>query len=166
MINYYKTLNVEPDATQKAIKKAYKREASKWHPDKNHSPEATSRMQDINEAYLILGDEEARIRFDKEYKFYESSYSKNNYGYTYTEKNNNESSQNNSYAKQDYNFKDDILKDWINKAKNQAKTMTKQSLEDLFGMSHAASKAAYDATKNWILALIITVIIIIILNAI
>ena len=48
MIDYYAILNIEHNATKKEIKTAFKKEALKWHPDRNSSPEATARMQLIN----------------------------------------------------------------------------------------------------------------------
>ena len=136
MQNYYEILNIEPAASKETIKKAFRREASKWHPDKNKSPNATKRMQLINEAYLILGDEEARDRFDQEYQHYRDF-------------------KDQSYTKQDYSFNDDVLKDWIKKARSQAKEMAKQSSDDLIGISHAAFLSAYHATKFYIILLVI-----------
>ena len=49
-------LGVEPSATLGQIKKAYKRSALKWHPDKNRSEEATSAFQKIGSAYEVLND--------------------------------------------------------------------------------------------------------------
>jgi len=67
MIDYYALLNIDYTASKKDIKKAYKREAFKWHPDKNKSDEANRKMQLINEAYLILKDNDAKLRYDKEH---------------------------------------------------------------------------------------------------
>ena len=67
MLDYYAILNINPMASKKEIKEAFKREALQWHPDRNNSPDATKKMQLINEAYLILKDDEARARYDKQY---------------------------------------------------------------------------------------------------
>jgi DnaJ-class molecular chaperone len=142
MQDYYAILNIDSNASNECIKKAYRKEASKWHPDKNKSPEATQRMQLINEAYLILSDKEARDRYDQEYQHYrdfkEQSYSN---------------------SKQDYSFNDDVLNNWVNNARVQAKEMAKQSLDDLLGMTQAAFKAAYQNTKYHIMLLVILNII-------
>jgi len=61
---FYKILEINENATQEEIKKAYRRLAAKWHPDRNKSPEATKKMQKINKAYEILGNEEKRKRYD------------------------------------------------------------------------------------------------------
>jgi DnaJ domain len=60
----YKILQVDPEAEQDVIEAAYKRLASKYHPDKDPSSSATSRMQEINAAYDILKDSERRRRYD------------------------------------------------------------------------------------------------------
>ena len=151
MNDYYILLNVSPSASKGDIKKAYKREASKWHPDRNNSPEATERMQLINEAYLILSDSEARSRYDKELERYYEFKRRNNY----QQKARKHSANSNSHESDKYKFNDELLKSWINKAKLQARDLAKQSLDDLVGMSKAASKSAWDATKGYILVLVI-----------
>jgi len=134
VIDYYAILNIEPTASKKEIKEAFKKEAMKWHPDRNSSSDATERMQLINEAYLILKDDEARARYDKQY-------------YQFV---NQKSQSNNHEENQWHNYKsnDDILNDWIKKAKRQAREMVMMSIEDLVGMSKVATSAAWEKTKS------------------
>lgn len=47
--NYYETLNVEPTATDSQIKKAFRKEAIKYHPDKNKSVDAEKTFREIAE---------------------------------------------------------------------------------------------------------------------
>ena len=64
--DYYKTLEVEPVATQQEIKKSFRRLALKFHPDKNAgNPIAEAQFKEIQEAYEILSDPEQR----KEYNY-------------------------------------------------------------------------------------------------
>ncbi|EMS68530.1 Chaperone protein DnaJ 1 [Triticum urartu] len=54
--DYYKILEVDYDASEETIRSSYIRLALKWHPDKKQDEEkATSRFQDINEAYQVPG---------------------------------------------------------------------------------------------------------------
>lgn len=65
--NYYKILGVPRNADQKAIKKAYRDLALKWHPDKNadNREEAEKMFQDIGEANEVLSDKEMRAKYDR-----------------------------------------------------------------------------------------------------
>lgn len=65
-IDYYKILGVKKDASQEAIKKAYKKLARKHHPDLNpNDPDAQRRFQEINEANEVLSDPEKRKKYDQ-----------------------------------------------------------------------------------------------------
>ena len=59
------TLGVPRSANQKDIKKAYKKLAIQWHPDKNQSPEAEEKFMEIAEAYQILTDDEKRREWER-----------------------------------------------------------------------------------------------------
>ncbi|PKI37102.1 hypothetical protein CRG98_042501 [Punica granatum] len=64
--DYYKILEVDYDATDDAIRSNYIRLALKWHPDKQkNQDDATSRFQEINEAYRVLSDPVRRMEYDK-----------------------------------------------------------------------------------------------------
>ncbi|XP_037135386.1 dnaJ homolog subfamily B member 6b isoform X2 [Syngnathus acus] len=67
MVEYYQTLGVRKDATQADIKKAYRKQALKWHPDKNpdNKEEAEKRFKELAEAYEVLSDENKRNIYDK-----------------------------------------------------------------------------------------------------
>jgi DnaJ-class molecular chaperone len=66
MPNHYEVLGVSNDAGETEIKKAYRSLSLKYHPDRNSSEEAISKIQQINEAYEILGDEGKRQQYDME----------------------------------------------------------------------------------------------------
>ena len=59
MKNYYEVLGLNSNATMDEVKKAYKKMAIKWHPDKNSSPEATEKFKEITEAYTKITNPEA-----------------------------------------------------------------------------------------------------------
>lgn len=61
----YDILGVKPDASQDDIKKAFKKLAIKYHPDKNHSPEASEMFKKIANANEILSDSEKRKIYDQ-----------------------------------------------------------------------------------------------------
>jgi len=63
--DYYKILGVPRNATQEEIKKAYRRLALKYHPDRNKgNKEAEEKFKEINEAYAVLSDPEKRRQYD------------------------------------------------------------------------------------------------------
>ncbi len=65
--DYYEVLGLQKDCTEKDIKKAYKKLAIKYHPDKNLDDKETAnvKFREVSEAYEILSDSEKRDQYDK-----------------------------------------------------------------------------------------------------
>jgi len=63
--DYYEILGVDRNASKAEIKKAYRKLALKYHPDKNPDKEAESKFKDISEAYAVLYDDEKRKLYDQ-----------------------------------------------------------------------------------------------------
>src|ERR1700732_3950199 len=63
--DYYKTLGVDKKASADEIKKAYRKLARQYHPDRNPDDKgAESRFKDISQAYDVLGDPDKRKQYD------------------------------------------------------------------------------------------------------
>lgn len=75
--DYYKVLGIDKKASAADIKKAYRKLAVKYHPDKNPDDKlAEEKFKELNEAYEVLGDEEKRKKYDEfgeNWKYYEQA---------------------------------------------------------------------------------------------
>lgn len=142
--DYYTLLDVEFGAGQEKIRKAYYTQCKKWHPDTHPEEDTTQRMQDINEAYLILKDKEAKERYDAEYlkyKKYERGKQEN------TKQSREEETQKTTqekYSDTGYEFTDDVLSKWVKNARRQAKEMAEEITDELRGSLKSALKNVSD----------------------
>lgn len=82
MKDYYEILGVDRNASDDDIKKAYRKKALKYHPDRNQgNKEAEARFKEINDAYQVLGDAKKRAEYNS-YGFHgEDSYSERTSAY-------------------------------------------------------------------------------------
>uniref|UniRef100_A0A0E0EKZ7 J domain-containing protein n=1 Tax=Oryza meridionalis TaxID=40149 RepID=A0A0E0EKZ7_9ORYZ len=66
-MDYYEILHVDRSATDDDIRRAYRRLAMRWHPDKNHTgkKDAEAKFKDITEAYNVLSDAGKRALYDQ-----------------------------------------------------------------------------------------------------
>ena len=62
--DYYEVLNVERGTPQDEIKKAFRKLAFQYHPDRNKEPDAEDKFKEISEAYAILSDPEKKQQYD------------------------------------------------------------------------------------------------------
>jgi|AMWB02.1.fsa_nt_gi curved DNA-binding protein len=64
--DYYQVLGLKKDASAEDIKKAYRKLAVKYHPDKNQgNKEAEEKFKEINEAYAVLSDNQKKSQYDQ-----------------------------------------------------------------------------------------------------
>uniref|UniRef100_A0A8C0G088 DnaJ heat shock protein family (Hsp40) member B12 n=1 Tax=Chelonoidis abingdonii TaxID=106734 RepID=A0A8C0G088_CHEAB len=63
--DYYEILGVNREASDEDLKKAYRKLALKFHPDKNHAPGATEAFKAIGNAYAVLSNPEKRTQYDQ-----------------------------------------------------------------------------------------------------
>ena len=62
--DYYLILGVPKTASAAEIKSAYRQLVKKWHPDVNSTKEATTKSQEFNDAYSVLGSPERKALYD------------------------------------------------------------------------------------------------------
>lgn len=137
-VDYYSILEIDENASLQEIKTAFRKQAIKWHPDRNPNKDTTIQMQLINEAYLVLKDEEARNRFNIEYQKFKVFQQKHE---SRTEQNEhpNEQAKEKTFEYSEYEMQDTILKQWMSNAKRQAVDLAKQTIKDFEGVISVAA---------------------------
>jgi len=63
--DYYDVLGIQRNASPDEVKRAFRRLAMQYHPDRNAEPDAEERFKEINEAYEVLSDPEKRTAYDR-----------------------------------------------------------------------------------------------------
>ena len=64
MTDHYAALGLGASATLADIKKAFRQKASFYHPDRNTAPDAAQRFAEVQKAYEVLSDDDARQAYD------------------------------------------------------------------------------------------------------
>lgn len=134
--DYYKILDIVSDANLEEIKRAYRSQSMRWHPDKNPGIDTTAKMQDINEAYNILKDSVTRARYDAEYAKFNSA------KYEQPKKETEET---------DYDIKDETLKEDIKGARKAAEDYVREFYASLKKESKNAAKGAWKEMKGYVI---------------
>ena len=131
--DYYAILDISRQATSQEIRFAYHLMSKKYHPDKNPDKDMTTKMQDINEAYFILKDEQRRSLYDIEYtKFQKSSKIKESDDLKYY---------------YNYNIEDENLKKNINAAQMYAEKLVEEFFRSLKVTTKIAAKNAWEGIR-------------------
>ncbi len=63
--DYYDVLQLPRDVSEEEIRKAFRKKAFEYHPDRNKSPDAETKFKEVNEAYEVLRDRDKRARYDR-----------------------------------------------------------------------------------------------------
>ncbi len=150
-IDYYEILGIGFNADASEIKAGYRKLVKKFHPDLHpNNPEATAKMQLINEAYLILSDTEARKLYNREWTRF--------YSYEKSENKTNETSDsiNRNSNADEFQFEDEKLRSWMDSAKRQARDITRQAVKDAGGILKDAGYAAAMSIPRLIIYIVIT----------
>lgn len=145
--DYYQILDIDPDSTAEEIRKAYKAASMKYHPDRNPGKDTTSQMQDINEAYAILKDDDKRSRYDQEYKRFKQETTKVSEPKT------------TSWTYSTYDIKDENVKRDVDDAREYAHYLVEEFMQSLKRNTKVAVQAAGEELKSWVVVLIIMTIL-------
>jgi curved DNA-binding protein CbpA len=183
--DYYAILVISQSATLAEIKSAYRTQARKWHPDKNRGMDTTEKMKEINEAKLILTDEEARVRYDREYLRFKSFQQENEKAkkteepkqkqYAHKKQEQEKKTDEKTYESKEekpkeeystYHFDDEILKKWMENARKQAMRNVQEMITEFRDSSIAGFGTFFKTTLMAIVIGIIFFIIIQILKSI
>lgn len=143
MKDYYKILGISETATAEQIKSAYRSMAMQWHPDKNPDKDTTEKMKEINEAYTILSNPDSRRRYDGEYSYFKYAYS----------------ATNSSSAEEDYDIKDEELKNDVNKARTSAEEYVRNFYANFKADTKTAAKGAWNAAKPYVIFVLVMAVI-------
>lgn len=137
--DYYAILEIEPPVSEQEIKSAYRKQCLKWHPDKNPDRDTTAMMQNIIEAYIFLKDEEGRKRYDQTYYQFmkEKKVREDNSNSFENQKEENTQKQ----YEYEFDFSDEILKKWMSNAKEQAKRMKVEVIDEFKGATVESGKS-------------------------
>ncbi|MFT3903998.1 MAG: J domain-containing protein [Niabella sp.] len=155
--DYYALFEIVPTATTDEVKKAYKTQALKWHPDKNPNTDTTERMRLIIVAYTLLMDKEKRAAYDIEYSQFINTAS------TFAQSAEMKDSESQNFTYSFYDIGDEKLKEYIQKVKQYANSQLEIVVDELKGSLTSAGAAATGCFtagfQGWLIGGLITTVI-------
>lgn len=133
--DYYLILGVNYDASAADIKSAYRAKSMRWHPDRNPDRDVTHVMQEINEAYAILGNAEKRQRYDLEYLRYRAT--------------------SDAWKVDEFVVQDETVAEDIKQARQSAQELVAEFMKSFKHTAKVAAKGAGEASRGYVFALIV-----------
>lgn len=128
--DYYAIVGITESATQPEIKTAYRARARKLHPDINHGLETTAKMQELNEAYMVLANAETRMQYDQELLRHRAKVA---------------DAKMTAEQTSDYHYFDEDLADKVRQAAETARAMKNEYFEESKKLLVVAGKEAVDS---------------------
>lgn len=138
--DYYKILNITCPSSADEIKTAYRQQAMRWHPDRNPGRDTTSEMQEVVEAYYVLGNPERKARYDAEYCLYQAAHTQRT-------------------ASSDYQVHDQYVRQDMASARQEASDYMREFLDSLKKNGKAAAQGAWEELKKWLVILLVFLIL-------
>ena len=109
--DYYQILGLEKNCNENDIKKAYRKLALKYHPDRNKEEDSEEKFKNISEAYQVLSDKSKRSNYDNGFYDFDDL---GDFGYEPFEMFNNIFKQHMDFFKNDFGDYNDILREMNN----------------------------------------------------
>ena len=148
--NYYSILNVEPNASPEEVKRAFRRQARRYHPDMNPGDKAAEeKFKKIGEAYEVLSDVDKRSQYDQYSRFWQQKSDRRS-GIRVGRKGNSNGSGE-EYFKQypDFNqFVDDLLAKKQSSSQAPSRSSTSRRVDTEKTYRPGTTKTAYRVSAN------------------
>ena len=148
--DYYARLGIGRRANQAEIKKAYRKLALQYHPDKNPAPDAQEQFVAINEAYLLLSDPDARGKYNAEYDRAKQQHAgRDTHGETAGQSSGKTKQQSQPGGR---SFTDPDLNEWARNARHQGAQFAKMAFVDFSKMLLGVAKETGFQLMNTLIA--------------
>ena len=149
--DYYKILGTKKTASQDEIKKAYRKKAMKYHPDKNSGDKwAEEKFKEINEAYKVLSDVEKRKEYDNISGSHEKYHQKTKYEYAERESNQDDKTWEKEYAKDSEASDDSSFSDFFKQFFGKKDKKSDDYYDNLFKGEDSKGKLTIDLEEAYL----------------